>query len=168
MCRPRWCAAGEAADGAWCLDVDGAVERAKVEEFRMTNVVLMRERDELKRRFERSDSEAVRAVAAERDALNARLAAIQIDQAVVAEATKRGLRASAIPDITSRARNAFRLVNGVPQAFEADGQTARMGKDGVTPLSLAEWADMQVNEARHLFFRAENLLPFSAHFATLP
>jgi putative ABC transport system permease protein len=72
-------------DGAWCLDVDGAVERGNVEEFRTTNVALMRERDELKRRFERSDSEAVRAVAAERDALNARLAAIQIDQAVVAE-----------------------------------------------------------------------------------
>ena len=27
-------------------------------------------------------------------------------------------------------------MNGVPQAFEADGQTARMGKDGMTPLSL--------------------------------
>lgn len=44
-------------------------------------------------------------VTGERDALNARLTAIQIDQAVVTEATKRGLRASAIPDITSRARN---------------------------------------------------------------
>jgi len=138
-------------DGAWCLDVDGAVERSKVEEFRTTNVALMKERDELKRRFERSDSEAVRTVAAERDALNARLTAIQIDQAVVTEATKRGLRASAIPDITSRARNTFRLVNGVPQAFEADGQTARMGKDGMTPLSLAEWIDLQVSDAPHLF-----------------
>jgi hypothetical protein len=79
---------------ASCPDVDGAVEKAKLEEFRATNVELMKERDELKRRFERSDSEAVRAVAAERDALNARLAAIQIDQAVVTEATRRGLRGS--------------------------------------------------------------------------
>ena len=87
----------------------------------------------------------------ERDALNARLTAIQIDQAVVTEATKRGLRASAIPDITSRGRNTFRLVNGVPQAFESDEKTVRMAKDGLTPLSLAEWLDAQVSEAPHLF-----------------
>jgi hypothetical protein len=42
-------------------------------------------------------------------------------------------------------------VNGVPQAFEADGQTARMGKDGVTPMTLAEWIDALVSDAPHLF-----------------
>ena len=40
-------------------------------------------------------------------------------------------------------------VNGVPQAFEADGQTARMGKDG--PMTLAEWVDALVSDAPHLF-----------------
>ena len=90
-------------------------------------------------------------VVAERDALHGRLTAIQIDQAVVTEATKRGLRASAIPDITARARVNFTLVNGVPQAFEADGQTARVGKDGYTPMTLAEWVDGLVGDAPHLF-----------------
>jgi hypothetical protein len=90
-------------------------------------------------------------VVAERDALTGRLTAIQIDQAVVTEATKRGLRATALPDITSRARTAFKLVNGVPQSFEADGQTARMGKDGVSPMTLAEWVDALVSDAPHLF-----------------
>ncbi len=90
-------------------------------------------------------------VTSERDALNARLSVIQIDQAIVTEATKRGLRATALPDITARARHTFRLVNGVPQAFESDGQTIRAGKDGLTPLSLAEWIDLQVSEAPHLF-----------------
>jgi hypothetical protein len=89
------------------------------------------------------------AVTGERDTLTGRLTAIQIDQAVVTEATKRGLRATALPDITSRARTAFKLVNGVPQAFEADGQTARMGKDG--PMTLAEWVDALVSDAPHLF-----------------
>jgi hypothetical protein len=42
-------------------------------------------------------------------------------------------------------------VNGVPQALEADDQTARVGKDGLTPLTLAEWIDQQVSEAPHLF-----------------
>ena len=90
-------------------------------------------------------------VVAERDALHGRLTAIQIDQAVVNEATKRGLRATAITDITARARMTFKLVNGVPQAYEADGQTARAGKDGVTPMTLAEWVDALVSDAPHLF-----------------
>jgi len=88
-------------------------------------------------------------VVAERDALTSRLTAIQIDQAVVIEATKRGLRPTAITDITSRARQTFKLVNGVPQAFDSDGQTARMGKDG--PMTLAEWVDALVSDAPHLF-----------------
>jgi hypothetical protein len=90
-------------------------------------------------------------VVAERDALTGRLTAIQIDQAVVTEATKRGLRPTALTDITARARMTFKLVNGVPQAFEADGQTARMGKDGATPMTLAEWVDALVSDAPHLF-----------------
>ncbi len=90
-------------------------------------------------------------VIAERDALHGRLTAIQIDQAVVSEATKRGLRPTAIPDITARARMTFKLVGGVPQAFEADGHNARMGKDGVSPMTLAEWVDALVSDAPHLF-----------------
>ncbi len=178
-------------DGAWLLDADGVVEKTKLEEFRATNVTLLKERDELKQRFEGIDPDEVRkladekqkleeaqqvkagevdkviearlkaartewekqfsTVSKERDALNGRLTAIQIDQAVVTEATKRGLRATAIPDITSRARTNFKLVNGVPQAFESDGQTARLGKDGYSPMTLAEWVDALVSDAPHLF-----------------
>ena len=86
----------------------------------------------------------------ERDSLHSRPATIQIDQAAVTEATKRGLRATAIPDLTSRARNTFRLVNGVPQAVEAHGTTVRVGKAG-EPLSLTEWTESLVSEAPHLF-----------------
>jgi len=178
-------------DGVWLLDVEGVADKTKLDEFRATNVALLKERDELKQRFDGIDPDAVRKLAdekrkleeaqqlkagevekvvdtrvkavrgelekqvstlsSERDALNARLASIQIDQAVMTEATKRGLRPTAIPDITSRARNTFRLVNGVAQALEADGQTVRVGKDGVTSLTLAEWIDAQVSEAPHLF-----------------
>ena len=176
-------------DGAWTLDTDGVVEKTKLEEFRTSNVTLLKERDDLKKRFEGIDPDEVRrladenrslrtatlsedakremdaqlkttkagfekqlaAVTSERDALHGRLTAIQIDQAVVTEATKRGLRPTAIPDIAARARTNFKLVNGVPQAFEADGQTARMGKDGMTPMTLAEWIDALVSDAPHLF-----------------
>ena len=173
-------------DGAFVLDAEGVVEKAKLEEFRATNVAALKERDDLKKRFEGIDPDAVRQLAedkrkleeaaqikagevdkvlaarlkaeldkvhapvvAERDALHGRLTAIQIDQAVVNEATKRGLRATAITDITSRARMTFKLVNGVPQAF--DGERIRTGKDGVSPMTLAEWVDALVSDAPHLF-----------------
>ena len=88
-------------------------------------------------------------VLADRDTLTSRLTAIQIDQAVVTEATKRGLRPTAMTDITARARQTFKLVNGVPQAF--DGDVPRYGKDGTSPMTLAEWVDALVSDAPHLF-----------------
>ena len=90
-------------------------------------------------------------VTGERDAYFAQLTAIQIDQGVLTAATKRGLRPTALPDITARARQTFKLVKGVPQAFEADGKTVRYGKDGITPMTLEEWMDTQVSDAPHLF-----------------
>jgi hypothetical protein len=92
---------------------------------------------------------AVGPVTAERDALNGKLSALLIDQAVVTEATKRGLRPTALMDITARARITFKLVNGVPQAF--DGDVPRYGRDGTSPLTLAEWVDALVSDAPHLF-----------------
>ena len=56
------------------------------------------------------------------------------DQGVIAATTKRGLRPTAFPDITARARSVFRLEQGVARAFEADGQTLRYGKHGVTAM----------------------------------
>jgi hypothetical protein len=45
----------------------------------------------------------------------------------------------------------FRLVDGAPRAYEADGQTVRVGKDGITPMTLDEWVEQQVADAPHLF-----------------
>ena len=53
-------------DGAWLLDVDGAGEKSKLEELRATNVALMKERDELKQRFEGIDPDEVRKLADEK------------------------------------------------------------------------------------------------------
>ena len=93
----------------------------------------------------------VAGLTAEREALHGRLTAIQIDQGVITAATKRGLRPTALTDITSRARTVFKLVKGTPCAFEADGQAVKYGRDGITPMTLEEWVDMQVSEAPHLF-----------------
>jgi len=179
-------------DGAFVLDVAGRDERdAKLDEMRKHNIELNKKLVEVGRRFEGIDPEAVRKLAAEKQALeeaaalkagefdkvllarlavskaeqdkvlaaeklekaalHAELVSVRIDQVVANEATKRGLRPTALPDITARAKNTFRLVNGVPQAMENDGQTVRVGKDGLTPLTMAEWLDAQVSEAPHLF-----------------
>ena len=53
-------------EGAWVLDVDGAVEKTKLDEFRNTNVSLLKERDDLKQRFDGIDPEQARAALAER------------------------------------------------------------------------------------------------------
>jgi hypothetical protein len=45
----------------------------------------------------------------------------------------------------------FRLLQGAPVAYEADGQTVRVGKDGITPMTLDEWVEQQVADAPHLF-----------------
>ena len=178
-------------DGAWVLDVDGAIEKSKLDELRTNHAAVSKERDELKQRFDGIDPEQVRVLlterqkmdddknvkagevekviegrikgikadlekqvstlTGERDALTSRLTAIQIDQGVVTAATKRGLRATALTDITARARAVFKLVNGVPAAFESDGKSVRYGRDGLTPMTLDEWVDTQVADAPHLF-----------------
>ena len=178
-------------EGSWQLDVDGVADKAKLEEFRNTNVTLLKQIEEQNKRFEGIDPDEVRKLAAEkqrleeerqlragevdkvvesrikglksdwekqvsaltseREALTRQLTSIQIDQGVITAATKRGLRPTAITDITARARQIFRLEGGAPRALESDGQTVRCGRDGVTPLTLEEWVDMQVSEAPHLF-----------------
>ena len=178
-------------EGVFCLDAEGATDKAKADEMRSHNVELRKKLEELEVRFNGIDPEQVRQLSAEkerleeeqrlkegkfqevletrlknakgewdkerkaltedRDTLTSRLTAIQIDQGVTTAATKRGLRPTAIPDITARARSVFRLVNGAPRAFEADGTTVRYGKDGVSPMTLEEWVDAQVADAPHLF-----------------
>jgi hypothetical protein len=52
--------------GVWVLDVDGAVEKAKLDEYRNTNVALIKARDELKQRFGEADPDEVKALAEEK------------------------------------------------------------------------------------------------------
>ena len=49
-------------EGGWVLDVEGAVDKAKLDEFRTTNVALLKERDELQQRFAGIDPDEVRSL----------------------------------------------------------------------------------------------------------
>lgn len=94
-----------------------------------------------------------RAVSAEQQAsaLSAQLLEKEIERNVVEAGTKLGLRASAIPDIKSRARGVFKILGNAVAAVETDGKTPVFGRDGVTPLTFDEWVQRQVVEAPHLF-----------------
>ena len=52
--------------GEWVLDADGVVEKSKLDEFRNTNLALIKERDELKQRFDGIDPDEVRKLAEEK------------------------------------------------------------------------------------------------------
>jgi len=178
-------------EGAWVLDLEGAVEASRLNEFRQTNIRQAKELEDLRAQYAGLDPAGVRemledkqkledaaalkaggidalvagrvkatkaeleatlrAERDERERLAKQLAVVTIDQAAVAEATKRGLRPSALEDLTGRARKIFALVDGVPRAVEADGKTVKYGRDGVTPLAVSEWVETLVTAAPHLF-----------------
>jgi predicted nuclease with TOPRIM domain len=53
-------------EGAWCLDVDGAVDRAKLEEFRTNNIALANELKDFRQRFDGINPDEVRKLADEK------------------------------------------------------------------------------------------------------
>lgn len=100
--------------------------------------------------FQTEHEKQVKILREDNDRLGTKLAEITIDQAAISSGTKRGLKPTAILDLTARARSVFRLKDGVPVAYDADGKTLRYGKDA-TPLTLDEWVDGLAAEAPHLF-----------------
>src|SRR5512146_703661 len=79
-------------DGAWHLDADFKEERTKLAEFRATNVALMKERDDLKRRFEGIDPDEVRRLAEEKQRLEEAQQLKAGETEKVIEARLRGVR----------------------------------------------------------------------------
>ena len=71
-------------EGAWTLDAEGVVEKAKLDEFRQTNIALTKERDELKQRYEGIDPAEVRKLADEKRKLEEaqQLKAGEVDRVV--------------------------------------------------------------------------------------
>ena len=173
-------------DGGFFLDVEGAVDKARLDEFRNNNLTLQKELDSFREKYKGIDPEAIARLEAEkRKAEEARalkdgqidqivagrlkpfqeklseqkatnekllqeLSVVKINNAAIAAATKRGIRPTAIPDLASRARTVFRLdQHGKPIPY--DGDAVRFGKDGLTPMTVDEWADHLVQEAPHLF-----------------
>src|SRR5688572_2415865 len=71
-------------DGVWVLDVEGGTDKSKVDEFRATNVSLLKELDELKKRFDGIDPDEVRKLGDEKRSLEeaAQLKAGEVEKVI--------------------------------------------------------------------------------------
>lgn len=124
------------------LEADKLVKAGKVDELVARRVTQAK-----------ADFDAKTTAAAAQIALMAaQLSEVQINQGVLLAGTKRGVRATATMDLINRARSVFSLnQDGKVIALDRDGKSIRYGSDGVTPLSVEEWVNLQVTEAPHLF-----------------
>jgi len=92
---------------------------------------------------------ALNTIKTQADAANAELSKIKIDQALVAAASKHGLRASAQTDLIHRGRTIFQLENGQVTPKGPDGKPIYGPK--AEPLTPDEWVETLAKEAPHLF-----------------
>lgn len=78
------------------------------------------------------------------------LSVLLIDNAVKSEAIKNGVYPTAIDDIVLRARSVYSVDKGNPVPKNEKGEVI-YGKDGTTPMPMAEWILNQKKVAPHLF-----------------
>jgi hypothetical protein len=81
---------------------------------------------------------------------SSRLSKLLVDNAVSEAALKSGVMDTALEDVLRRAKEVFRVVDGVVVPQNRDGDTI-YGKDGVRPLTQDEWLSDLRNNAPHLF-----------------
>jgi hypothetical protein len=73
-----------------------------------------------------------------------------IDRELANLSVDRGVAVSAVEDVLTRGRATFRVEDGTPVAYDADG-LKMYGEDAITPLSVGEWLDGLSVKAPHLF-----------------
>src|SRR4051812_25312414 len=76
-------------DGAFVLDAEGAVEKGKLDEFRANNVALLKQLDDLKKRFEGIEPERMRKLEAEKRRLEEAQAGAQTPECARPRAQQR-------------------------------------------------------------------------------
>lgn len=81
---------------------------------------------------------------------NSQLAVLMIDNAVRQEAVKNGALPTALDDVVLRARTVYSMEKGQPVPKDDKGQII-YGKDGQTPMSMADWLVSLKKNAPHLF-----------------
>ncbi len=104
------------------------------------------QRETMQTEFDKRDTAAKESAAA----LTARLQQVLIDDAVATAGAKKGIKATALPDLKARARALFRLDEKGEKIKAFEGDTEKFGKGGGS-LTADEWIESLVKDAPHLF-----------------
>jgi hypothetical protein len=174
------------SDGNYYLEVEGAVAKEKLDEFRNNNINLTRQLEsfsgvdleeykkaretqkalEEKKLLDAGEVDKVveqRVTAMKTDlegklkekdqklvAANRQLDVLIIDNSVREHATKLGVAASAVDDVLLRARTVYQVEDGRAIPKDRNGAVI-FGKDGSSPLPIADWIGGLKDVAPHLF-----------------
>lgn len=176
-------------DGKFSLTVEGLVGKEKLDEFRVSNISLKKQIEDLNAKFDGVDPDVFRelnekaekertkkliaadkvdelvnervnaakagfekekkAIEEDKRKLGIQLEGLLIDNTVRDAASRSGVRAGAVDDVLLRARQVFKVVDGVAVAFDGDKQL--FGPTG-DPLTVPEYITGKLTEAApHLF-----------------
>lgn len=174
------------ADGKFYLEVEGAVPKAKLDEFRDTNVRVLKELEKFKdvdltkyqemldlskkaaekKLIEAGDVDKIvearigemhttytadlAKLTNDNKVAQRQLEALLIDSAVREAAMKSGVQPTAVDDVLLRAKSVFQLKDGVSIPLDSSGKII-YGKDGVSPMTVADWTAGLKKTAPHLF-----------------
>lgn len=98
--------------------------------------------------LKKAHAEELARVTGEKATLQTRLETLLIDGSVQSEAVKKGVRPTALVDVTTRARNVFALDGD--KVVAKQGDKAMFNTKG-EPLTIGDWLDSLTADAPHLF-----------------
>jgi len=98
--------------------------------------------------LKKANADELARVTSEKATLQTRLETLLIDGSVQAEAVKKGVRPTALVDVTTRARNVFTLDGD--KVVAKQGDKALFNTKG-EPLTIGDWLDSLTADAPHLF-----------------
>lgn len=143
------------AKAAAMKDVDPARYRKLVEDAEAAETKRLKDAGKLEEvhaqqvaALKKAHTAELERITGEKTTLKTRLETLLIDGSVQAEALKKGVRSTALVDVTTRARNVF--------ALDGDKVIAKQGDKPLfntkgEPLTVGDWLDGLVADAPHLF-----------------
>jgi hypothetical protein len=173
-------------DGKYYLEVDGAVSKTKLDEFRENNVKLLKDLEKYKdidpakygdllklqakadekklidageidkvveqrvNQMRDTMSTEITTLKQANDVAKRQLESLLIDSSVRDAAIKSGVQPLAVDDVLLRAKTTFQVKDGAAVPVDSKGGII-FGKDGSTPMSVADWTASLKKSAPHLF-----------------
>jgi hypothetical protein len=122
------------------------IEDKETKKTQQTKDDMQRQIDALNKKAVK-DSEDLKSIISQRDQT---IQTLMIDKEVSLQANEVGVRTEALIDVIQRAKNVFKLQNGVVVAYQANGEKWYSDATGEI-LQIKEWFKVLLRDAPHLF-----------------